>query len=280
MHRFYCPNLSLTPPIGPTATTPSVHEAEDVLSGRITVMDTEQTHHARHVLRLCLGDCVGVFDGHGLIGQARIVKWRAGRHGTAELRLTRLERVEVAGRPIDVAAAIPKGSRAGTLVHSLSQVGANSLIPLRCQQGAADPRRLNRRRFERTAIEAAKQCGRPYLLTVEPVTQLAEVLRRPYQFRLITMPQIQEHVDLPRLLDCAGPLLILIGPEGGWTQAEVAMALESGCKPWTFGPHVMRIETASAAAVSIVRYSCECYLRRVGAEAPCPQVPSRQRGQL
>src|SRR5690606_34496406 len=86
---------------------------------------------------------------------------------------------------LTVAAAIPKGDRAMDMVAALSQLGVDELAPLAAERSVVEPRAGKLERFERAAVESAKQCGRNHLMAVSPVATLAEVLARPFDQRLI-----------------------------------------------------------------------------------------------
>ena len=241
MHRFHTPHL----------------DRDEPLSDDSVTLDADQARHAHTVLRLRVGDRVEMFDGCGRVGVAVIEQWAIGAQQPAILRLTSVRTVPPPATTIDAACAIPKGPRGAAMAAALSQVGADRLVPLRCRRAAVDPGRINRGRFEKAAIESARQCGRAHLLKVDPPATIDELIRQSYDVRLLGTPTADPHVAsgaLAEQLRGAARVLILIGPEGGWTDQEQAAAVAGGCTPWSFGTHVMRIETACAAAVAIVRY--------------------------
>ena len=80
------------------------------------------------------------------------------------------------------------------------------------------------------------------------------MLSNAYDLRLIATPDGQAPQSLNRQLREAKHVLLLIGPEGGWTDTELSIALKAGCVPWWLGRHVLRIEIAATAAVAIARY--------------------------
>ena len=151
-----------------------------------------------------------------------------------------------------MAAALPKAGRADDMVAALSQVGADELIPLQTNRAtvAARPGRLGR--YQKLVIESAKQCRRAHLLHISGPVNFQQVLSGDHDLRLIAQPDGQD-LDVARL-DAAGRVLILIGPEGGWSDVELRLAAAHGCMPWCIGPHLMRIEIAAPAAVAVARY--------------------------
>jgi 16S rRNA (uracil1498-N3)-methyltransferase len=111
-----------------------------------------------------------------------------------------------------------------------------------------DPRPKKLERFRKAAIESAKQCGRAYLMAIDETADFSEVIGRKDVTKLIGDPA-GEAIRAPSDED----VLIVIGPEGGFTDNERAQALQAGCRPWAFAPHILRIETAAAAAAAIAR---------------------------
>jgi 16S rRNA (uracil1498-N3)-methyltransferase len=242
MHRFYDQHL---PTIGDDAS------AAAKLSGLQVELSPTESRHAR-VLRLKVGDAVELFDGRGLIAQGRVAA--AGRGEAVTVDIESARRVGPPAPRLDVAVAIPKGPRGDAMIEQLSQAGADRLIPLRTQRSVVHPRDTKVQKMARTAVESAKQCGRAYVMAVEPPTDLAAVLQRPYDLRLIAQPGSDVPADLPARLSRAAGVLVVIGPEGGWSPPELALCAEHGCLAWRLGPHVLRIETAAVAAATLVRY--------------------------
>lgn len=120
-----------------------------------------------------------------------------------------------------------------------------------------DPRQAKLNRLQRLVVESAKQCGRAHLLEIDNVAPFDEIITRDYDLKLIAA--IDDHqqlqpADLQQRLGSAKHVLVLVGPEGGWTDDEEQAAVSQGAAKLRLGPHVMRIEAAACAAASIVRY--------------------------
>ncbi|MBI1367907.1 MAG: RsmE family RNA methyltransferase [Planctomycetes bacterium] len=221
------------------------------LTPTLIELDDEQARHARKSLRLAIGDRVSLFNGLGDVA-AGIVR-EAGRSLVIERQA--VEYVAPLTPAIDLAVAIPKGARADGLIEKASELGADRLIPLLTDRSIVDPREGKLDRFARMAIESAKQCGRPHLLHINPPTRLTDLFAaRDHDVKLIADTADAPGVhDLPTRIRAARRVLVLIGPEGGWTDAERAAAKARNFIAWRLGPHVMRIETAAAAALAILR---------------------------
>lgn len=234
--RLYCPAIS------------------DLAAGQDASLDPAEARHARKVLRLRPGTIVELFDARGVTARAEILD-------TPEPTCRLLDRA-VHPRPVPLltlATAIPKGGRADDMIDQLVQLGVDRLIPLRSERSVVDPRGAKLERFERRVIEALKQCGRAYGMSIETVRELEDVLREPAEARLILAPPVAgaefEPGDMASVAwSGVENVLALIGPEGGWTDRELAAARDAGFAPWTVNPHVLRIETAAVAAAALLRH--------------------------
>lgn len=229
-HRFYCNALGTF---------------GEGLSDELVTLDGDQDHHARTVLRLRIGDPVELFDGEGTAAEGALESGGC-------VRITAVRHVKRRMPTIDLAVAMPKARRADDMVTALSQVGVDRLVPLRTTHGVAQPGPGRIERFARAAIESAKQCRRDFLMRIDPITTLNDLLAQQHDLRLIGHGEA-EAVNWPGLAE-ANRVLILIGPEGGWTADELQQARSHGCVPWRLGPHVLRVETAAVAAASIARH--------------------------
>ena len=219
--------------------------------GRVQV-DQPQAHHLRDVLRLRAGDGVELFDDSGQVGEGVLIEVSAGRV-LAEVREVRLVKQPLAWT---VAAALPKGPRADWMVEKLSELGTTRFIPLIAQRSVVVPEGTAKRdRWVRIAAESAKQARRPGTMQIDPPTPLAELLRAIGRgCYLSTGPEAQAASDAMRDLAEAGSqeLTLLIGPEGGWADSEVASFEKAGLTAISLGATILRVETAAICAAGLV----------------------------
>jgi len=229
LHRFYVPDLGAGPP----------------------TLDADESAHARRVLRLTEGDRVELFDGRGTIASATIRSIRS----PVSFDIAERRTVAPPAPAIDLAVAMPKGDRAATLIEKASELAADRLIPLRTERSVVDPGKGKRQRFDRIAIESAKQCGRAHLMAIAPTTPLADLLRTAdHDLKLLADPSGDSTVQILHADDPPPQrLIVLIGPEGGWTDDERNAAKHAGFIAWRFAEHILRIETAALAALAILR---------------------------
>jgi len=221
--------------------------------GSIFSIDGEEAHHALRVRRLGVGDIVRACDGNGHLMIGEIAATRRGRGGSWELDLRVLE-TRVIPRPnpaVHIVSAAPKGDRLGEMIEGLSQVGAASWRPLFSERTVVEPSDTKLERLQRIALESMKQCGRTHRLDILPPVGLSEALMLPGA--IIADSSGETWGRLPAQ-DNGQTLTILVGPEGGWTDAELAEALSSSVPAACFGIHTMRIETAAVVAAGIVMH--------------------------
>ena len=237
VHRFYCPQLDQP----------------------VVELTGDEAAHGRRVLRLGVGDAVGLFDGTGTVAEGRITDVS----GALRIEVAQRRTIDRPPCRIDLAVAIPKGARADTLVEKAVELGADRLLPLVTDRSVVEPGAGKLQRFNRIALEATKQCGRAWLMAVETPVRFDELNQSAgYDVKLIAVapPRPDESAGdrQAETADIAGArsqrVLVLIGPEGGWTDQEIAAAQQAGCRPWRLGPHVMRTETAAVAALAILRH--------------------------
>ena len=267
MHRFY---------ISPENWNPDAL----TLSG-------SEAHHCRDVLRMTHGDKAVLFNGRGIEITAEIVDLDGGQ---VRLRKLHESSTPLLRCRITLGQAIPKRKNMELIVQKAVEVGASEIAPIISERtivdlGAAEAEQ-KQAKWQAVAIEAAKQCGQNWLPHVHTPRKLKEFLesveagaspaqravsqptRLPlqkndsrYDLQLIGSLQpdalhlkkiladfSSEHRYLP------SSVLMLIGPEGDFTPAELALALSHGCRPITLGPIILRVETAAIYCLSILSY--------------------------
>lgn len=217
---------------------------------RLTVTGEERAHAVK-VKRVREGERVRVLNGRGLALVCEVEF--TGR----ELGLRVLERAESAPvRPsVHVFAPAPKGGRAGDMVDMLCQVGAASWTPVRTEFSGPEITEAKLARMERVVDEALKQCLRPWRMEIHPPVDLADALEAPDGEPVILAHQDGERgAAAPECDACR----VLIGPEGGFTDEEIARARSAGALLRCFGPHVLRVEVAAVVACAATLSNLTC----------------------
>ena len=211
----------------------------------------DQANYLRNVLRLGAGDTILVFNG-------RDGEWRAslapvGKRGLA-LAIEAPTRPQIGGPDIHYVFAPLKRARLDYMVQKATEMGVARLLPVLTRHTVAE--RVNTERMRANAIEAAEQCGILRVPEVaEPVKLATALAGWDPQRRLIFCDERAAIADPIAVLTrvAAGPLAVLIGPEGGFADEERAIL---AAKPYvvalSLGPRILRADTAVIAALTLV----------------------------
>jgi 16S rRNA (uracil1498-N3)-methyltransferase len=244
MHRFY---------IAPE----NWHPDAPLLTG-------SEAHHCRNVLRLEPGDKVVLFDGRGHEVTAEITA-----NDSAQIQLRKLHeaRTPPLRCRITLGQAIPKGKNMDLIVQKAVEIGAAEIAPILSDRTIVrldeESAASKQEKWQTVAIEAAKQCGQNWLPQVQTPQSLAQFFQEHRRFDLQLIGSLQtDAVHLKKILaeysaehgDRAASVLMLVGPEGDFTPAELSLARSHGCRPITLGPIVLRVETASIYCLSVLSY--------------------------
>lgn len=210
-----------------------------------TPLDAEQSHHARVVLRLGEGDEVELFDQAGMVARGVIRELTP----LVVVDVTHIE-AAIAIQQIVVASAVPKGDRADWMVEKLSELGVARFVPLRTARSVVHPEGAKLDRWRRIGTESAKQCKRAGLMQIDSLTPLGAFVESVDPAGALFMS-----IGAASALRSAirsGPMSLLIGPEGGWTEDEEQMMRARGLTPSRLGRTILRIETAAVVAAGMV----------------------------
>lgn len=208
-----------------------------------------EAQHLAKVMRAKLGDEVALFDGSGWEFTARV-----SGIGKAAVELEIVDRRQIdreLPHALTLAVSLPKGDRQKVLVEKLVELGVTRLVPLDTERSVAEGTPAALARLRRQVIEASKQCGRNRLMEIaEPLSlpQLPQHSPPPTERRVLAHPS-----DAPlRNSAAVGPVIVAIGPEGGFTDDEVALAAGVGWEIVSLGPRILRIETAAIALAALL----------------------------
>ncbi len=213
------------------------------------VLDDAESHHLLHVLRLKPGDPVCLFDGHGM--EADAVVTRNTRREVFCSVTTRRSSPRALGNRVTVIVTPPKSDRLKWMVEKLTEIGVERLILLQTDRTIVTPGESRIDKLLASVINACKQCRRNEFMQLSPLQSLTSVLEDVLAQRLpgklwiahpepVTSTPMPEPVVMPDQTQ-----LLLIGPEGGFTDAEVESAMNAGAHTMSWPNTILRIETAA-----------------------------------
>jgi 16S rRNA (uracil1498-N3)-methyltransferase len=220
-----------------------------------------EAHHIKNVLRLKPGDCIKLFDGTGFEYEAVVATIDAQK---VEVKIQRkVQAASGAGVQIIVAQSFLKEKKMDDLVRKLCELGIAGWIPFFSQRAIPRPdkKRLAGRtqRWKRIATEALKQCRRMDMPQIHEAFTFEEVLDFSRTCDLKIVFWENETIALRRdmgsnTLDSLNKILVMVGPEGGFTAQEIEMARHNGFVVAGLGPRILRAETATIAAAALIQY--------------------------
>lgn len=204
-------------------------------------MEGPEAHHLAMVCRVRPGDVVCLFNGDGRQYPAQVVAV-ARKHVVLDVRGVETPARELGFR-LEVAAPLPRGDRAQFLLEKLTELGATAFTPLQTSHSVVRPRDTKLEKLERHVIEASKQCGRNVLLQVRTLLAWSDFLQSDLPpRRLLAHPR----TETPwREAVSKEDVVVAVGPEGGFTEDEVAEAHGGGWALVDLGPRILRVETAA-----------------------------------
>jgi 16S rRNA (uracil1498-N3)-methyltransferase len=229
---------------------PWFHVSSIPPAGGSVALDRDEARHALGVRRLGPGDPVTLFDGAGSVADAVIAPERDRAGGT----MVKVTSVRDAPRPtVSIVAALapPKGDRWSTALDMLAQLSVEAVVPIDAEFGVVDAAGINRPRAERILLEACKQSRSAWRTVLGEPVRLEEFVR--------LQRGAGRHVLLADaaggpIAACDGDrLAFAVGPEGGFSAAERAAAIEAGARPVSIGSSVLRVETAAVAMAAALR---------------------------
>jgi len=232
MPRFYCP--------------------QPLAAGAIVDLPEAVAHHL-HVVRMQPGDTMTLFDGRG--GQYLASLLEVGKK-RASARVEEHQAIDVElPWPVTLAQGLPEGSKMDWIIEKAVELGVAAVQPLAAQRSVV---RLSGERAEKrhahwqgVIVSASEQCGRNRLAQLAPVTDFNRFIALPAASpRILFSPRATQ--SLAGWAREAGPqaVTLMVGPEGGFSEAEEQAAIDAGALALSLGPRVLRTETAALAAVA------------------------------
>ena len=218
-------------------------------------------HHLMHVMRAKAGQEVTVVDDAGCVACMEMTAFREDA-----VTLTLKERLAAdteSPLKLVLAQCLLKADKMDYVVQKAVELGVTEIIPVKSHNCVvrydAKKAAARQQRWQKIAEEAAKQCGRTALTSVTPITDLSDLLKdnsRAEDTEIIFCYENEDENTVKSCLRAAQGkrLILLVGPEGGFTLDEAQAVQEAGGKAVTLGPRILRAETAAVAAVTVAQY--------------------------
>jgi 16S rRNA (uracil1498-N3)-methyltransferase len=218
------------------------------------MLDENAFSHAVRVLRLGVGDALTLFNGQGGEYTGALIE-ASRKQAIAEVHSFNNHEVE---SPLDISLGqcISRGEKMDYTIQKAVELGVTAITPLFSERCGVrlDGERMERKieHWQAIVIGACEQCGRNRVPVVHPPQALADWLSTcPAELRLVLSPTATK--TLRDLTMPTAPLALLLGPEGGLTDAEINAAIKSGFSGIRLGPRVLRTETAAVATLSAIQ---------------------------
>jgi len=217
------------------------------------IIDGDEFNHLEHVMRKKIGDRFIVVDG---LGSAYEVELISVEKKIAEAKiLSKHKNHNESDLNVTVAVGILKNpAKFDFLVEKVTELGVREIIPLHTERTI--PEQAKTERWQKLALAGMKQCARSLLPTVQVLTSLEDLLKisNKFDLKLVFHKDIEQKPDINQLINIPNlkSVVILIGPEGGFSDSEIEKTISSGFKPLSLGQRRLRTETAAIAASSLL----------------------------
>lgn len=232
----------------------------DILNNTIKITG-EDVGHIKKVLRLKCGDHITVCDGQGMDYHVRID--RVEEDSVYTFILDSFKSLTEPPVEITLLQGLPKSDKMDYIIQKCVELGVNRIVPVVTERtivkiDSGKDAQKKAERWNKISKEASKQCNRGIIPKVDVPVSFNEALDIVKNSDLALIPYEKEALNgLRRILSDrrnASSICVMIGPEGGFTEKEVELAVNTGAFPVTLGPRILRTETAGVAVVSIIMY--------------------------
>ena len=215
-------------------------------------LSEEESKHCVRVLRMRVGEDLHITDGKGNMYRCKVLNDNA-KHCTVEVVETIPEYEKMSYRLVMGVAPTKNIDRFEWFLEKATEVGITEVYPLECDH--SERRQIKDEREEKVITSAVKQSLKAYHPTLHPMTRFRDVVSLPFEgdkFIAHCNDAMGEREYLGKLLKKGADTLILIGPEGDFSEEEINFALQNGFKPISLGKQRLRTETAAVVATVIV----------------------------
>jgi 16S rRNA (uracil1498-N3)-methyltransferase len=224
------------------------------LGGGELSLDERAAHYVGQVLRMRAGRELILFNGDGNAYAATITE-SGKKHVLCQLDSTALAALPSSPLNIELGIALSKGDRFDWVIQKATELGVTTITPLFSERVdvklSGERLEKKQRHWQQIMISACEQCGRNDLVTINPAQALSQWRSSVNaELKLVLCPAVEGAIANDQVSEIA----LLVGPEGGLSDAEIADCLSQGFAALQLGPRVLRTETAPITAISILQY--------------------------
>ncbi|MBN1254184.1 MAG: 16S rRNA (uracil(1498)-N(3))-methyltransferase [Deltaproteobacteria bacterium] len=236
---------------------PRIYVPPERIAGEEISLQSREARYILTVLRLNPGDEVTVFDGEGREYRTELSEdYDAGMYLAIQEELSPQRESPLR---ITLGQALLKGERMKFVIQKATELGVDRIIPLLTSRSVpiveGERESLRRERWRRIAQEAAKQSGRTIVPEIEAILELADFFAQGEGARVMLWEDEPTPLrEIANKIDPHAGITLLIGPEGGFSEAEVTAAQDQGFLVAGLGQRVLRAETATLSVLSIIQH--------------------------
>lgn len=242
-------------------TIPRIYSPQSLENKTTCELGEDNLKYLKQVMRLKQGDRINIFDGFGREFEAVIQNFslnavfiEMGKPVLSEAREIR----------ITLAQALPKARKMDTIIKSAAELGTDRIIPFHAARSVShigdEKSELKVSRWQKIAQEAARSSHSAYITDVSKIDSFSGMLASSSQsaWKFIFWEEESQKTIKDVLTDASltdtNDFFIVVGPEGGFSKDEIAQAKDAGFISLSLGKQILKVETASAAIISIIQY--------------------------
>ncbi|MFN4279491.1 RsmE family RNA methyltransferase [Thermosynechococcus sp.] len=222
----------------------------DQIRDRCVTLTAEQRHYLYHVLRLKAGDELWILDGRGRRWLGEI------QENTVKLLRADCPETELSTEII-LCLALLKAASFEQVLQQATELGVKRIIPIHTARSLLQPSPHKYRRWQRILQEATEQSERLYVPTLGDPLSVADMVKLTPKGYIASLQASRLLWDCLPQMDLSRPIYLAIGPEGGWTESELAQVLAAGWQAFSLGRRTLRAVTAAIASLTLVSHYSE-----------------------
>ncbi|MFK7829998.1 MAG: 16S rRNA (uracil(1498)-N(3))-methyltransferase [Congregibacter sp.] len=234
---------------------PRFYTTASLRNGQQLTLDREVSRHIAKALRMRAGDTLYLFDGSGIESTASITAVERNQVVVDVGETVFVDRESPLA--ITLAVALSRGDRMDTIMQKATELGVTAIWPFTSERTGVrlegDRLKKKEEHWRRITISACEQCGRNRVPKISPTSSYEQLLEAAKisesSLRLLLHPEGKAK-PLPERCES---LLLMVGPEGGFTDGEVVAATYADFKPFLLGPRILRAETAPLTAIAVAQ---------------------------